>query len=221
MQQNEEHLQPYQPIISQCENYLQAHGDNHLGVGWPNEADAQTRYGVMVDLIRNTSSDTVRVLDFGCGLAHLYQYLLERGLHKRINYTGLDISENYLKLARAKYPEATFLALDVLQNPGALPSFDYIFMNGIFTQKCTISFDDMWAYMQQLLQIVFVKVKVGVAFNVMTKHVDWERDDLFHLPLDTLAAFLKNKLSRHVVFRHDYGLYEYTTYVYREPQGKV
>jgi hypothetical protein len=48
----------------------------------------------------------------------------------------------------------------------------------------------------------------------MSKHVDWEREDLFHLPFDTLAAFLKQELSGNFVIRNDYGLYEYTTYVY-------
>ncbi|UYZ65116.1 class I SAM-dependent methyltransferase [Hymenobacter weizhouensis] len=209
---------PHHTIVAHCEDYLQAHGDNHLGVGWPNEADAQTRYGVMLDLLRLGGPEPVRVLDFGCGPAHLYQYLLDHGLQHRIHYTGLDVSEKYLQLARAKYPEVPLLALDVLREPEALPAFDYILMNGVLTQKCTVGFDDMWTYAQQLLQTVFAKARVGLAFNVMTKHVDWERDDLFHLPLDTLAAFLKRQLSRHVVFRHDYGLYEYTTYVYREPQ---
>ena len=55
----------------------------------------------------------------------------------------------------------------------------------------------------------------GIAFNVMSKHVDWERDDLFHLPFDVLAAFLRAEISRHYQFRADYGLYEYTAYVYR------
>ena len=47
----------------------------------------------------------------------------------------------------------------------------------------------------------------------MSKQVDWERDDLFHLPCDPLLAFLESELSRHCVVRHDYGLFEYTTYV--------
>jgi hypothetical protein len=54
-----------------------------------------------------------------------------------------------------------------------------------------------------------------LAFNVMSKQVDWERDDLFHLPLDRLLTFLSREVSRHVVIRHDYGLYEYTAYVYQ------
>jgi hypothetical protein len=49
---------------------------------------------------------------------------------------------------------------------------------------------------------------------VMSKHVDWERDDLFHLPFDALGSFLREEVSRHFVIRHDYGLYEYTTYIY-------
>ena len=62
------------------------------------------------------------------------------------------------------------------------------------------------------------RARIGLAFNVMTWHVDWQRDDLFHLPCDTLLAFLKAEVSRHVVLRADYGLWEYTTYVYREPE---
>jgi hypothetical protein len=38
---------------------------------------------------------------------------------------------------------------------------------------------------------------------------------LFHLPFDTLASFLTSELTRNFVFRNDYGLYEYTAYVYR------
>jgi hypothetical protein len=49
----------------------------------------------------------------------------------------------------------------------------------------------------------------------MTKHLDWERPDLFHLPFDATAEFVTKELTRNYVFRSDYGLYEYTTYIYR------
>jgi hypothetical protein len=55
----------------------------------------------------------------------------------------------------------------------------------------------------------------GVAFNVMARHVDWMRDDLFHLSLDEMASFACRELSRDFVIRNDYGLYEYTVYVYK------
>ncbi len=81
--------------------------------------------------------------------------------------------------------------------------------------KCDLSFDEMLAYFQAVVIRLFAKARIGVAFNVMSKQVDWERDDLFHLPLDILASFLTKNISRDFVIRHDYGLYEYTTYVYR------
>ena len=59
------------------------------------------------------------------------------------------------------------------------------------------------------------KCNVGLAFNLMSKHVDWEREDLFHVSLDELGWFLKKNLSRNFVIRNDYKLFEYTVYVYK------
>ena len=42
----------YQSIIEHYEACLARHGDSHLGVDWPNAADAETRYRVMLDVIR-------------------------------------------------------------------------------------------------------------------------------------------------------------------------
>lgn len=209
---------PQQVIVSQCEAYLTEHGDSHKGVGWPSYEDAQVRYRVMLDglLSATKPGQPVRVLDFGCGPAHFYEFLQRQQL-PHIEYYGLDISDHYLAIARSKFPERPFYCLDVLQNPAELPVFDYIILNGIFTQKCTLSFEQMWAYCQTLLRTLWPNVTRGLAFNAMTKQVDWERDDLFHLPLDVLASFLKQDLTRHFTLRHDYGLYEYTTYLYKEP----
>lgn len=49
----------------------------------------------------------------------------------------------------------------------------------------------------------------------MSKDVDWEREDLFHLSLDELSNFLTKEVSRNFIIRNDYGLYEYTTYLYK------
>ena len=50
-------------------------------------------------------------------------------------------------------------------------------------------------------------------FNVMSKQVDYERDDLFHLSVDKLSWFVKEQLSRKFVIRHDYALWDYTVYI--------
>jgi hypothetical protein len=66
-----------------------------------------------------------------------------------------------------------------------------------------------------MLRAVWPSAKRGLAFNVMSKQVDWEREDLFHLPLSLLAEFLCAEVTRDFVVRNDYGLYEYTVYLRR------
>jgi hypothetical protein len=90
-------------------------------------------------------------------------------------------------------------------------------MNGIFTYKGDLAWADMFEYMKKLLRHVFEHARVGIAFNVASKQVDWEREDLFHMPMDVLADFVCAQLSRHFTVRADYGLYEYTMYLYRMP----
>ncbi|WP_233196218.1 class I SAM-dependent methyltransferase [Trinickia soli] len=168
----------------------------------------------MLDLIK-PSHDGCTLLDFGCGASHLYQYMLDRSV-TGIRYAGLDASPAFCELSRKKYPQNEYICLDVIEQPERLGKFDYVVMNGVFTEKRELSYEAMWEYFKRMLLVVFAKTRRGIAFNVMSKEVDWERDDLFHVPLTDLTHFLARELSRHYVVRHDYGLYEYTTYVYKE-----
>jgi len=209
--------EPYGPhvsIVAACEKYLERHGDSYLGVGWTkSQADADGRYAVMLDVMREADTD-LSLLDFGCGLSHLYEHALRTG-RAGIRYSGLDLSEKFLAISRAKFPNTPYYLLDVLEHPDDLPAFDYVVLNGVFTLKADNTYDEMWDYFTKLVGTVFTKARRGIAFNVMSKQVEWERDDLFHVPFDDLAAFLTQEVSRHFVIRHDYGLYEYTVYVYR------
>jgi len=204
----------YLSIVSHYEYCLDRYGDSHLGVDWPKAEDVQKRYRVMLDVIR-PASGRVSLLDFGCGAAHLNEYIREQRLD-HIDYAGLDLSEKFVRLSQSKFPESRFFCLDLLDENASLPDFDYIVLNGVFTEKRELSFDEMLAYFKQLIARVFAHASIGIAFNVMSKHVEWERNDLFHLPFDTLAEFLTKDLTRNFVFRNNYGLYEYTTYVYRD-----
>ena len=202
----------YLSIVTHYENCLQKHGDTHLGVDWPNPEDANTRYQIMLEVIK-TKPKFCTLLDFGCGTSHLYDYMVKNSITD-IKYYGLDISKKFIECSKQKFPDVTYYCLDILDHNEQLPEFDYIIMNGVFTEKRGISFETMINYFQDIIKILFAKAKVGIAFNVMSKQVDWEREDLFHLPFDTLANFLTKEISRNFIVRNDYRLYEYTTYVY-------
>lgn len=208
----------YREIAAHYERCLEEHGDSHRGVDWPDPADAETRYRVMLDLLRTprpglVAGQEVSLLDFGCGASHLLDSLRASGL-AGVRYTGLDISPKFVELSRRKHPEVEYLCLDVLAGDTPLPTFDYVVLNGVFTEKLALSHADMFAFMRALLTRVWKSTRRGIAFNVMSKHVDWERDDLFHVSFDEMAVFVKRDLTRHFSFRADYGLWEYTVYAF-------
>ena len=204
----------HRTIIDHYEACLARYGDTNLGVDWPDKLDAEKRYCVMLEVVRENNAG-LTLLDFGCGASHLYPYL-QHSRFSGLEYHGLDASPAFCALSRNKYPENNYICLDVIAEPEKLGKFDYVVMNGVFTEKRDLTFEEMFEYFKQVMRVVFPKVRCGLAFNVMAKAVDWERADLFHLPTDALIFFLVQELSRHFVIRNDYGLYEYTVYVYKE-----
>jgi SAM-dependent methyltransferase len=208
-------------IVRHYESCLDEHGDSHLGVDWPKAEHVPVRHQVMLDVMTYARAPRSRVslLDFGCGTSHLFEYLRERGMTD-VAYTGLDISEKFVAVSRRKFPENTYLCVDVLRDDVVLPRFDYVVMNGVFTTKRDLPFTRMFQYFKEVIRRVSATTDIALAFNVMSEHVDWKRDDLFHLPFDDLAAFLRAEISRHFIFRNDYGLYEFTTYVFQRNEPR-
>lgn len=201
----------YRAIVDHYEACLEEHGDTHLGVDWPNAEDAETRHRVMLELVRDRPAS---LLDFGCGASHFYEHIEREGV-TGIDYAGLDLSSRFVELSRAKHPGNRYWCADILDDALELPRFDYVVMNGVFTEKLDLPFDEMFSFVRRVVERVWDHTEKGLAFNVMSKHVDWERDDLFHVPFDELASWLIGSVSRNIVMRADYGLFEYTTYVYR------
>lgn len=208
----------YIEIVKHYEDCLNKYGDNNKGVDWPNKEDAKKRYRVMLDIIEydknNDDKANSSILDFGCGLGHLYEYILEEKYP--YIYEGLDISSQFIAKCREKFPTIHFIQQDILKNWESDKTWDYICMNGVFTEKREMSYDDFFNYFKKMIKVVYTKCNKGITFNVMSKDVDWEREDLFHLPLNDLSKFLTTQVSRNFIIRYDYGLYEYTVYIYKD-----
>ncbi|MFH2204220.1 MAG: class I SAM-dependent methyltransferase [Elusimicrobiota bacterium] len=204
----------YLKLARHYESCLEKNGDTYLGAGWPDADDAELRFKIMLEVINSRNGDPKTLLDFGCGTGHLCGYV-KKHAGRSIKYSGLDISESLLLLAKEKYPDENFYQLDIMDGTDELPLFDYIVANGVFTQKRELSLDDMLEFMKDSVERLFSKTRKGLAFNVMSPFVDWENPGNFYLPFNKLTDFLRESISRNFVIRHDYGLYEYTVYVYK------
>ena len=217
-------MEEYTKIAEHYEECLRRNGDTCRGVDWPNSADAEIRYQVMLSIIdqhkmhlnvcgrEHRIKEVYSILDVGCGLGHLYEFSKKCSYY--INYTGLDISEVFVKACKNKYSDIEFIQRDILkENRPESEKYDFVIMNGVFTEKLNLQYDQMWEFFTNMLKKAFEYCDKGMAFNVMSKDVDWERDDLFHVPLNQLSAWLTQNLTRNFIIRYDYGLYEYTVYV--------
>ena len=188
-------MKNYLKIVQHYESCLDRYGDTHLGVDWPNVTDLDRRYEVMLGVIKSKNINN-RLLDFGCGLGGLFEHIRVRNFNF-IEYSGLDISKKYIEICKTKYPNLDFVCADILESK-VLPfaNIDYVVMNGVFTEKRELSYEEMFQYFKDVLIKIFPQCNSGIAFNLMSKHVDWERSDLFHVGFDELIEFEKKQKEK-------------------------
>lgn len=63
--------------------------------------------------------------DLACGTGDLYEFVL----HKGYEYTGIDISEDMLAVAKKNHPQATFLKGDATHSLDSKAAFDVVLCN--------------------------------------------------------------------------------------------
>lgn len=215
-------MNDYKNIIKHYENCYKQYGDTPEGVDWTKPEQAPIRYEVMLDVIKfhnreslSNEKQQIRLLDFGCGLGHMYDYIKSNNI-QYIKYCGLEVSDIFYNVMQNKYSEVELYKCNLLENSCNFSNdFDYVVMNGVFTEKRDLTYKEMFDYFGHLLSKVFAISKKGVAFNLMSKHVDWEKEYLFHVPFDELTSYLIKNITRNFIIRNDYGLYEYTVYLYK------
>lgn len=206
----------YYPLVETVEKLYIEHGDTHRGMGFRTEEGFEARYRVYLEVMRGTAArEECSLLDVGCGTARLLDLIKSLG-RDEISYRGVDLSPKLLEAARKKHPGADFTLgdpFDLEEIWSARP--DYVVFGGIFTSRLQMSVAEMTDYMLRMLRLAFTHCRRGVVFDVISAHVDWQRDDLFHVSFDQMADLMQANLNRNYVFRADYGRYEYAVYVYK------
>ena len=138
------------------------------------------------------------VLDFGCGTGHLYEVLKREQSFAGL-YTGYDLSDELLDLARSTHPDAAFEQRDVFVD-GVGGIFDYVLISGVFNNQIGIN----WDFMTRVLETLFPFVKKCLAFNALSAYVDFKDSSLYYADPEQVFRFCKEKLSPAVNLRHDY-----------------
>ena len=192
---------------------LAVHGDTPQGVDWNGEAGQVLRFEQLARVVRRT--DAFSVNDLGCGYGALLEYLTAR--FGRVEYSGCDISADMVESAQRRYqgiPTARFFT--AAEPPDVA---DYSVASGILNVRQQYSHDEWREYVDYIVQVLDRSSRHGFAFNCLTSYSDEHRKraDLYYEDPCRMFDLCKRKYSRDVALLHDYGLYEFTVVVRKEP----
>jgi SAM-dependent methyltransferase len=195
------------------------HGSTSKGVDWGDKEWAVAlRQNNMLEVIRD--NEPASILDVGCGYGALADLINQKKLN--LKYSGVDVVDDMVLEAKSRHPEANFVCGDFLSLD--MRKFDYVVCNGILTQKMGVSNIDMNRFAQNLIKKMFHSAKIGIAFNMMSTHVNFQKDNLFYKNPTELIAWCMSELTPHLVLNSAYELwYEYTVYLYNpiHPSGSL
>lgn len=154
------------------------------------------------------------VLDVGCGLADFYSYLNMNGIN--VQYTGIDIVPELIKAAQTKNPNLNLQVRDLQENPFPESSFDYVVCSQVFNLE--LGADKNHNLAKDMIRNMYQTARYGVAVDLLTSYVDFKQEHLHYYQPEEIFSYAK-QLTRRVILRHDYPLFEFCIYLYPNFKG--
>jgi SAM-dependent methyltransferase len=192
-------------LLKRYSDRLTQHGATDAALGWT-KSKQRLRYYILLEYwLSQPSLAPLRVLDFGCGFGDFYGYARERGVE--LEYTGLDINDDLIEVARQRYPEARFLCLDLFEQPLA-ESFDIVVSCGVHNYRLA----DPRAFIERSFELFDRISTIGFAVNFLSNRVTFQNaENSYSAPEEILNLGLRH--SPRVSLRHDYMPFEFTIFV--------
>ncbi len=181
------------------------------GVGWRaldwGSAEGQRRRFAQLAAVMPLAG--LRVLDVGCGLAHLADWFDAHGI--AVDYTGLDLTEAFVRTAATRHPARRFVHGSVV-DPDVLADerFDVVLSSGIF-----FSYPEGGdAFLRAAVTRMWSWATRAVAFNSLSAWApDREAGEYYADPAGVLAFC--GTLTPRVALRHDYHPRDFTVHLHR------
>ena len=192
------------------------HGATPRGVDWQNWQAMALHYDKILGVIEpDLAAGRISLLDVGCGFGGLLDHAKSKGI--ALDYTGIDTVSAMVDHGRKHHPDAKFVAADIFTFEPKR-SFDYVVCNGVLTEKLDLSISAFDGFVRDVVRRMFAIAGRGIAFNLMTSHVNFTAPNLFYKNPLEMIAFCTAELSPKFIIDHAYAHYDYTMYVYREPR---
>jgi ubiquinone/menaquinone biosynthesis C-methylase UbiE len=132
-----------------------------------------------------------KLLDIGCGPGRDSKYLSDKGFE----VVGVDLTNNFLKIAINKVPSANFYKMDMRKLGFKNESFDGVWCNGAFLhipKKQNKSTLKEFCRVLKNKGIMYLSVKKGIGEKIVTKDY-WNGRKLFiYYSINEISNLLEN-----------------------------
>ncbi|MCP3943476.1 MAG: methyltransferase domain-containing protein [Desulfobacteraceae bacterium] len=178
--------------------------DSPLALHWNSTEGQELRFAILAKIgdINNKS-----VLDIGCGVGDLYGFLNRQKVNPI--YEGWDLSEEMIKGAQEKYPEAKFQTKNIHSAENST-LFDYVLASGLMS----FPIDNHKDWVFKTIKKMFDLAKVGVGFNLLNSEYP-DRDDTWHHADPKEIIDFCRELSPLLFIKKDYYEWDFTVFIYK------
>jgi len=182
---------------------LQKYGPDHpKSVHWLGLRSQLMRFDALTK-IADLSGQAI--LDVGCGLGDLYDFLQTR--FSGFSYTGIDLVPDMVKQARAKYPDANFESGDIFSMK---TNYDYLLASGSLTFHVSGGPE----YYYKMIRRMYRLARKGVAFNMLDQaFYTTDSDYLAYDPVEVLG--ICGTITSKIKLMDDYLEGDFTVYLYK------
>lgn len=173
--------------------------NDYRGVKWTSKESQFIRFKILCEIANDLL--TSNILDVGCGLGHLVDYLISQEFTG--HYKGIDIVAQMIINAKKRHPTFNFECNDI--DSIDKNQHDYVLASGIFALTNA-------EQTKELIPALFDCAKKGLAFNCLSSFAEEKEEGMcYQIPGD-LYHFCK-KMTSKVTLRKDYLQHDFTIYM--------
>lgn len=199
-------------LIRTYQEAFEQFGDSPKAVLWP-KGRQDVRFKALTKYIHKTTPFSI--LDFGCGLGHLCDFLQEAS-YNQFSYTGVDLVPAFIEHNQQKFSTHKFQCIKQVSDIKG--QYDYIVSSGAFNILYCADMAQHQEMVFDALEHLFQCANVALSVNFMRDEVDYMQESAFHQNINLLYTFVSTSLSKRIDIDTTYMPFEYTITVFKQQE---
>jgi len=177
-------------------------------LNWTNKRNQLVRFDTLTKI---GDLQNKKILDFGCGLGDLYDFLQSNKIIT--DYHGIDITPEFIEEAKKKYPNGKFLLGDIFD---VKEKYDYVFASGSLSFKVK----DNDNFYKSIVKKLYEIADTGVAFNMLDERY-YSGDEIYAVyNAEDMLEFCKT-FSAKTYLIQEYVDGDFTIFMYKDSQAEL